>query len=73
VYLTFVTESEPGAKRQAAGGKGYKRKSVYFTFVMESELLPIRWAFCSEMGEKRKSVYLAFVTARRRSEATKQR
>jgi hypothetical protein len=52
-------------------GKGYKRKNVYFTFVMESELVSDRIDLCSEKGEKRKSVYLTFVTARRRSESDK--
>jgi hypothetical protein len=46
---------------------------VYFTFVMKSGLLATKWAFVFEKGDKRKSVYLTFVTARRRSEATKQR
>jgi hypothetical protein len=41
VYLTFVTESEPSAKDRLIG-KDYKRRSVYFTFVMESELLAIK-------------------------------
>jgi hypothetical protein len=52
-------------------GKGYKRKNVYFTFVMESELVSDRIDLFSEKGEKRKSVYLTFVTARRRSESDK--
>jgi hypothetical protein len=41
VYLTFVTESEPSAKDRLIG-KDYKRRSVYFTFVMESELVAIK-------------------------------
>ena len=41
-------------------GKGYKRKNVYFTFVMESEVVSDRIDLCSEKGEKRKSVYLTF-------------
>ena len=59
MYLTFVTESEPRAQRQAALGKGYKRKNVYFTFVTESELLATRWTFVLK-GRKEKKRVLDF-------------
>lgn len=38
VYLTFVTGSEPRTKDGPPFEKGYKRKSVYFTFEMDCGL-----------------------------------
>ena len=55
VYLTFVTKTEPRAKDKRALGWGYKRKSVDFTFVMESQLSAIRSAFARKMAKREKA------------------
>lgn len=41
--------------KRANFGKGYKRKSVYFTFVTESELLTTKWAFVLKIVKREKA------------------